>query len=90
MNHRHPAGEEVYVLVSGRAEIKIGESRFALEPMSAVRVPSNELRALRNAGDEQALLIVAGYPQNSAEEVEFAPNFWIADDDETTVPLNVG
>jgi hypothetical protein len=34
-------------------------------------------------------LIVAGYPQNSAEEVEFAPDFWIADDDETVVPLNV-
>ena len=61
----------------------------ALEPLSAVRVPSSEFRALRNAGDEQALLIVAGYPQDSAEEVEFAPNFWIADDDETALPLNI-
>ena len=33
--------------------------------------------------------IVAGYPQDSAEEVEFARHFWIADDDETAVPLNV-
>ena len=89
VGHRHHSGEEVYVLVSGHAEIKIGESLFALEPLSAVRVPSNEFRALRNAGDEQALLIVAGYPKNSAEEVEFAPNFWTVDDDETAVPLNV-
>jgi mannose-6-phosphate isomerase-like protein (cupin superfamily) len=89
VGHRHPAGEEIYVLVSGQAEIKIGASVFALEPLSAVRVPSNEFRALRNPGDEQALLIVAGYPQDSAEEVEFAPEFWIADDDETAVPLNV-
>jgi quercetin dioxygenase-like cupin family protein len=90
VGHRHPAGEEIYVLVSGKVEIKIGESVLALEPLSAVRVPSNEFRALRNAGDEQALLIVAGYPQDSAEEVEFAPDFWIADDDEIAVPLNVG
>jgi mannose-6-phosphate isomerase-like protein (cupin superfamily) len=89
VGHRHPAGEEIYVLVSGQAEIKIGAFVFAREPLSAVRVPSNEFRALRNPGDEQAVLIVAGYPQNSAEEVEFAPDFWIADDDETAVPLDV-
>ena len=89
IGHRHPAGEEVYVLVSGKAEIKIGESVFALEPLSAVRVPANEFRALRNAGNERALLIVAGYPQDNAEEVEFAPDFWSADDNETPVPLNV-
>jgi mannose-6-phosphate isomerase-like protein (cupin superfamily) len=89
VGHRHPAGEEIYVLVSGQAEIKIGDSVFALDPMSAVRVPSHKFRALRNPADELALLIVAGYPQDSAEEVEFAPDFWPADDDETAVPLNV-
>lgn len=89
VGHRHRAGEEVYVLVAGEAEIKIGESVFPLEPLSAVRVPAEEFRALRNPGDEQALLIVAGYPQDRAAEVEFARAFWAADDDERAVPLDV-
>lgn len=57
--------------------------------MSAIRVPSTEFRALRNPGDDQAVLIVAGYPQDSAEEVEFAAGFWPADGHEAPVSLNV-
>ena len=52
-------------------------------------MPSSEFRPLRNPVNEEALLIVAGYPQDSAEEVEFAPDFWPADDDEVVIPVNL-
>jgi hypothetical protein len=38
VGHRHqPGGEEVYILVSGRAAIKIDDDVFPMEPVSAVR-----------------------------------------------------
>jgi uncharacterized cupin superfamily protein len=89
VGHRHPAGEEVYVLVSGRAEIKIADDIVALEPMSAVRVPARQLRALRAVGDQDAVFLVAGSRDDPAL-TELVPNFWpIADDSEIEVRARV-
>lgn len=76
-----------YLLVSGQAEIKIGESLFALEPLSAVRVPSNEFRALGNAGGRAGAIDRRRLSADSAEEVEFAPNFCAPG---TTQPVSQG
>ena len=37
--HRHKRQEEIYVLVNGSAEMKVGDDVFELKPWSAVRVP---------------------------------------------------
>jgi uncharacterized cupin superfamily protein len=83
--HAHPAGEEVYVLVSGRAELKAGDDVVALEPLSALRVPGPVLRALRNPGVEDAVLVVASHPQDDPAQTTFVPGFWPADPGETPV-----
>jgi mannose-6-phosphate isomerase-like protein (cupin superfamily) len=80
VGHRHPGGgEEVYVLVSGRAEIKIGDEVFPMEPVSAVRVAADRLRGIRAAGDEEAAFVVVGYPIDDPDETEIVPGFWPRD-----------
>jgi quercetin dioxygenase-like cupin family protein len=83
--HAHPAGEEVYVLVAGRAELKAGEEVVPLEPLGAVRLPGPTLRALRNPGDEEAVLVVASYPQDTPAAPTFVQAFWAAEPGETPV-----
>src|SRR5918999_6614697 len=43
--HRHTVQEEVYFLVSGRAQAKLGDDVVDLEPWTAVRVPPETVRA---------------------------------------------
>ena len=44
--HRHKRQEEIYLLVSGSARIKVGDDIVDLEPWTAVRVPAETTRAL--------------------------------------------
>jgi uncharacterized cupin superfamily protein len=88
--HAHPAGEEVYVLVSGRAELKAGDEVVALDPLSAVRVPGPTVRALRNAGEEDAVLVVASHPQDDPAQTVLVQDFWPVDDGETPVVARLG
>jgi quercetin dioxygenase-like cupin family protein len=83
--HAHPAGEEVYVLVAGRAELKVGGEIVPLEPLRAVRVPGPTLRALHNPGDEEAVLVAASHPQDTPAATTFVEGFWPAEPGETPV-----
>jgi quercetin dioxygenase-like cupin family protein len=87
--HRHPAGEEVYVLVAGRAEAKVDDAVVALEPLSALRVPGEAVRALRCVGSEEAVFVVASHPQDRPELTEFVPGFWPAEPGETPVEVRL-
>ena len=78
--HRHPAGEEVYVLVEGRARIKVEDEIYEMRAPSAIRVRGDQLRTVRAEGDEPAVFVVAGYPIDDPELTEFAPNFWPEDE----------
>jgi mannose-6-phosphate isomerase-like protein (cupin superfamily) len=80
LGHRHPAGEEVYVLVEGRARIKVEDEVFEMKAPSAIRVPAEQLRAIRAEGDEPAVFVVAGYPIDDPELTELAPGFWPRDE----------
>lgn len=80
VGHRHPpGGEEVYVLVSGTAEIKIEDQVFTMEAPAAVRVPSEQFRAIRATRSRPAVFVVAGYPIEDPEQTEFLAGFWPAD-----------
>jgi quercetin dioxygenase-like cupin family protein len=83
--HAHPAGEEVYVLVAGRAEMKVDEDVIVLEPLSAVRVPGPAVRALRCTGAEEAVLVVASHPQDQPALTRLVQDFWPAEPGETGV-----
>lgn len=62
-DHAEDAHEEVYVLVEGSATVALGddEETVTLEPGDAVRVGPRTRRQV-TAGDEGALLVVAGAP----------------------------
>jgi mannose-6-phosphate isomerase-like protein (cupin superfamily) len=80
VGHRHPpGGEEVYVLVEGRAEIKVGDQILSMTAPSAVRVPGEQFRAVRAVGEAPAIFVVVGYPIEDPDETEFAPGFWPED-----------
>jgi mannose-6-phosphate isomerase-like protein (cupin superfamily) len=74
--HRHGVQEEVYVLVSGRAQAKLDGDVVDLEPWTAVRVPPETARAVRAAGDEDALFVIVAAPQAGFDDVEFIQDFW--------------
>jgi uncharacterized cupin superfamily protein len=76
IGHRHAAGEEIYVLVSGSARIKIDDEIFAMEAPAAVRVRADEFRAIRASGAEAAIFVVAGWPIDGPDGTEFAFDFW--------------
>jgi mannose-6-phosphate isomerase-like protein (cupin superfamily) len=80
LGHRHPAGEEVYVLVEGRARIKVEDEIHEMRAPSAIRVRGEQLRAVRAEGDAPAVFVVAGYPIDDPELTEFASEFWAEDE----------
>ena len=74
--HRHRAQEEVYFLVSGRAQAKLAGEVVDLEPWTAVRVPPETERAFRPTDDEDAVFVAIAAPQAGFEDVEFIADFW--------------
>jgi mannose-6-phosphate isomerase-like protein (cupin superfamily) len=74
--HRHTVQEEVYFLVSGRAQAKLDGEVIELEPWTAVRVPPATARAFRAAGDENAVFVAIAAPQAGFDDVEFIQDFW--------------
>jgi mannose-6-phosphate isomerase-like protein (cupin superfamily) len=74
--HRHKLQEEVYFLVSGRAQAKLDGEVIDLEPWTAVRVPPETARAFRAAGDEDAVFVAIAAPQADFGDVEFIQDFW--------------
>lgn len=74
--HRHGVQEEVYFLVSGRAQAKLDGEVVDLEPWTAVRVPPETTRAFRAAGSEDAVFVAIAAPQASFDDVEFVQDFW--------------
>jgi mannose-6-phosphate isomerase-like protein (cupin superfamily) len=77
VGHRHPGdGEEVYVLVEGRARMKIDDEIHELEAPAAVRVHGSQLRGIRAAGGAPAVFVVAGWPIEDPDATEIVPGFW--------------
>jgi hypothetical protein len=47
-----------------------------MESPSAVRVSSEEFRAIRAVGGAPAVFVAVGYPIEDPEETEFTTDFW--------------
>jgi mannose-6-phosphate isomerase-like protein (cupin superfamily) len=74
--HRHRRQEEIYVLVSGRAQCKVGDDVVDLEPWTAIRVPPQTPRLLRAVGDEDAVFVLVGAPNTGPGDGENVESFW--------------
>jgi quercetin dioxygenase-like cupin family protein len=59
--HRHKRQEEIYVLVKGSAEMKVGDDVIELKPWHAVRVPAHVMRGIKG-GPEGCEVIAVGAP----------------------------
>jgi quercetin dioxygenase-like cupin family protein len=59
--HRHKRQEEIYVLVSGSARMKVGDDELELRPLDAVRVPPHVMRGIKG-GPDGAEIIAIGAP----------------------------
>ena len=74
--HRHTAQEEVYFLVSGRAQGNFDGEVVDLEPWTAVRVSPGTTRSFRATGDDDAVFVTIGAPQTGPGDTEFFPDYW--------------
>ncbi len=73
--HKHREQEEVYVLVTGSARMKIEDEVIELEPWSAVRVAADTMRALEG-GPEGAELVVIGAPRTGPGDGDIVQGWW--------------
>ena len=73
--HRHAKQEEVYVLLSGSARLKLGDDVVALGPLDAVRIGKDTMRALEG-GPDGAELILLGAPSTGPGDAETVQDWW--------------
>ena len=73
--HRHRDQEEVYLVVSGNARMKLDDEVVELKPFDAVRVPASTMRSFE-AGDEGAEIVVFGAPNTQNRDAEMTPGWW--------------
>ena len=75
--HRHALQEEVYFLVSGRAQGNFDGEVIDIEPWTAVRVGPETVRSFRAAGQEDAVFVTIAAPQAGLDDVEFVWDYWV-------------
>lgn len=73
--HRHAEQEEIYVLVSGGARIKVEDDEIDLVPLDAIRVAPEAVRALQG-GPEGAEVLAFGAPQPAEQDAETLQDWW--------------
>ncbi|MEA2493903.1 MAG: hypothetical protein QOJ29_1814 [Thermoleophilaceae bacterium] len=73
--HRHAEQEEIYLVISGSARIKIDDEELELKTFDAIRLAPGVVRALES-GPEGAEVIAFGAPSNENKDVEMLPGWW--------------
>jgi mannose-6-phosphate isomerase-like protein (cupin superfamily) len=73
--HTHGEQEEVYLVVSGSARMKIGDDLVDLREWDAVRVPPGVPRGFEG-GPDGAELLAFGAPNTENKDAEMDPEFW--------------
>jgi mannose-6-phosphate isomerase-like protein (cupin superfamily) len=75
--HRHATQEEIYYVISGHLQFKLGDEIVEVDSGSAVRVAPETVRSTWNDGPEDAELVICSVrlddPRADAEIVE---GFW--------------
>ncbi|MCW2978244.1 MAG: cupin protein [Actinomycetia bacterium] len=73
--HAHKQQEEVYVLLSGSARVKLDDDVVELVPFDAVRIAPGVMRCVE-AGPEGAELILFGAPRVDSD-AEMIQGWWV-------------
>lgn len=73
--HTHKQQEEIYVVVGGKARMKIEDEVIDVEPLTAVRVAPETTRGIEG-GPDGAELIVVGAPRTPAGDADMHQDWW--------------
>ena len=73
--HTHSEQEEVYLVVSGNAQAKVGNEVVDLGQWDAVRVGPGVWRSLAG-GSEGAEIVAFGAPNTENKDAEMEQDFW--------------
>ena len=78
--HVHKTQEEIYFVISGRLQFKLGDEVVEAAKGTAVRVAPEVARSVWNDGPEDAELIIVSKRIDDAQgDTESVPDFWPAD-----------
>ena len=73
--HTHSEQEEIYLVVSGTARLKLDDEEIELGELDAVRIPPGTMRGMAG-GPEGAELIAFGAPDTDNKDLEMVPGFF--------------
>jgi mannose-6-phosphate isomerase-like protein (cupin superfamily) len=73
--HRHGEQEEVYLLLSGSARMKVDDDVVEMKPLDLLRVPGEITRAFE-AGPEGAEIVAFGAPNTENQDAEMVQDWW--------------
>jgi mannose-6-phosphate isomerase-like protein (cupin superfamily) len=73
--HSHSEQEEVYLVVSGSARVKLDDDEIELKELDAVRIPEGVMRGLAS-GPDGGELILFGAPNTENKDLEMQPGFY--------------
>ena len=77
--HRHKTQEEVYYVIAGTLEFKLGDEVVDVPAGCVVRVAPDTVRSIWNEGPEDAeLVIVSTRVEDVREDVDLVEDFWPA------------
>ena len=73
--HVHSEQEEIYLVVSGSAKLKLDDEEVELKSLDAVRIPAGVTHGMAG-GPDGAELIAFGAPNNENSDLEMLPGFY--------------
>jgi mannose-6-phosphate isomerase-like protein (cupin superfamily) len=75
VGHNHKQQEEVFILASGSARMKLDDDVIELKPWTAVRVAPKTMRSIEG-GPEGAEIIAIGAPNTGPGDGNNVPGWW--------------
>jgi mannose-6-phosphate isomerase-like protein (cupin superfamily) len=77
--HSHKTQEELYLVLSGTLQFKLGDEVIDVPARTAVRIAPDVVRSVWNEGPDDAELVIASVKTTDPhEDVELTENFWPA------------
>jgi mannose-6-phosphate isomerase-like protein (cupin superfamily) len=73
--HTHSEQEEIYLVVSGSASVRLDDEVVELNEWDAVRIPPGTMRAFEG-GPDGAEVIAFGAPSNENRDLEMVQDWW--------------
>ena len=73
--HSHSEQEEIYLVVSGSARLKLDDEELELTELDAVRIPAGVMRGMAG-GPDGGELIAFGAPNTDNKDIDMQPGFY--------------